>query len=124
MLTSIVTFLMGIVTKIIAFFVHLTFGHFIVLLFGIILPVLIGLVLTRRKTIQYGMFINKFVGAILLQKRLFGKIPEPEKSFLQTMIENFQTTLQDISYGIYIDSRKDITDEDKQKKINEYLGVK
>jgi len=59
----------------------------------------------------------------LLQKRFFQNIPDPGKSILKAATLAIQTTFQDISFGVYIDARKDLTDEEKQKKIDEYLGV-
>lgn len=56
----------------------------------------------------------------MFQKRCFGKICVPE-NIVEAIIQTVQTTFQDISFGVYIDSRKDITPEEKQKKIDEYL---
>ena len=94
--------------------------HILSLGAGSLIPFIIGLVLPRKKTIQYGMFMNSFLGTIMFQKRCFGKICVPE-NIVEAIIQTVQTTFQDISFGVYIDSRKDITPEEKQKKIDEYL---
>lgn len=85
---------------------------------GTLIPVIIGIILPRKKTIQYGMLINKTLGLALLQKRRFGSVPN---NIIEGVIATVQTTFQDVSFGVYIDSRKDLSFEDKQKKISEYL---
>jgi hypothetical protein len=85
---------------------------------GTLIPILVGILLPRKKTIQYGMLINKTLGLALLQKRHFGNIPT---NIIQEVIATFQTTFQDVSFGVYIDARKDLSPEEKQKKIDEYL---
>lgn len=105
------------------FFMNLNFSHLVVLIVGFLIPVIIGLFLTRLKTVQYGMFLNRFIGTLLLQKRFFQNIPDPGKSILKAAALAIQTTFQDMSLGVYIDARKDLTDEEKQKKIDEYLGI-
>jgi hypothetical protein len=88
---------------------------------GTMIPVVFGLVLPRKHTVQYGRVVNKFLGLILLQKRIFGKVNIPA-NILQTVTQAIQTTFQDVSFGVYIDSRKDLTEEERIKKIEEYLG--
>jgi len=89
------------------------------ILAGSILPSLIGMILPRKKTIQYGMVINRFLGTVFLQKRSF-KSPAAE-SLWQRLGLTIQTTFQDLSFGVYLDGRKDLTKEEKDKKITEYL---
>ena len=97
-------------------------SHLVVLLLGSLFPVVIGLILPRRHTIQYGISINKFLGLALLQKRIFGtNIPG---NIIQGIIQAVQTTFQDVSFGVYIDSRKDLTEEQRKQKIEEYLNKK
>ena len=91
-------------------------SHLLILLMGSIFPVIIGLVLPRMRTIQYGIAINKFIGGVLLQKRITVYIPG-------SITHTLQTTFQDISFGVYIDSRKDLTEEQRKQKIEEYLGL-
>jgi len=85
---------------------------------GSLIPFIVGMILPRSKTVQYGRLMNSFLGKLLLQKRVYGKIPT---NIVEGLIQTVQTTFQDISFGVYIDSRKDITPEDKKKKVAEYL---
>jgi hypothetical protein len=94
-------------------------SHVLVMLVGSLIPILFGIILPRKRTIQYGMAINKFLGLVLLQKRVFkANIP---MNILQAIVLSIQTTFQDVSFGVYIDSRKDLTDEERKKKIEDYL---
>lgn len=95
--------------------------HILILCVGTLFPILLGMVLPRRRTIQYGMWINKTLGLALLQKRLFRSVPS---NIAEGIIHAIQTTFQDVSFGVYIDARKDLTLKEKQKKINEYLNRK
>ena len=88
---------------------------------GTFFPVLVGIILPRRHTIGYGRAINKFLGLALLQKRVYGKVDVT--NMFQAIILTIQATFQDVSFGVYIDSRKDLTEEEKKKKTEEYLGV-
>ena len=94
--------------------------HILSVVFGAILPALLGMVMPRRATVKYGMLINKIFGLILLQKRIFkaGVPANPVLGYLQAL----QTTFQDVSFGIYIDSRQDMSADQKQKKIDEYFS--
>ncbi|MBE3087009.1 MAG: hypothetical protein IMZ64_12430 [Bacteroidetes bacterium] len=94
-------------------------SHVLVMLAGSLIPVLFGIILPRKRSIQYGMAINKFLGLALLQKRCF-KTPLPN-NILQAIICSVQTTFQDVSFGVYLDSRKDLSKEDRENKIIEYL---
>jgi hypothetical protein len=94
-------------------------SHILVLLAGSLFPVLFGIILPRKRAIQYGIAINKFLGLALLQKRCF-KEPLPN-NILQAVIRSVQTTFQDVSFGVYLDSRKDLSKEERDKKIIEYL---
>jgi hypothetical protein len=85
---------------------------------GSLIPVIIGIILPRKKTIQYGILINKTLGLALLQKRHFGSVPT---NIIESIIATIQTTFQDMSFGVYIDARKDLSSEEKQNKISEYL---
>jgi hypothetical protein len=89
---------------------------------GTILPLLIGLFLTRKRTVGYGRWITKTIGKILLQKRIFG-IPIPT-NLKDALLMHLQSTMQDIAFGIGIEGRTDLTPEQKQEKVNEYLGIK
>lgn len=91
-------------------------SHLLILLIGSIFPVIVGLILPRIHTIQYGIAINKFLGGVLLQKRAFNV------SIPGSIIHTIQTTFQDISFGVYIDSRKDLTEDQRKQRIEEYLG--
>ena len=95
--------------------------HLLAMAIGSMVPIVVGLVLPRKHTIQYGRVINKFLGMILLQKRIFGGANIPA-NILQAITLAIQTTFQDVSFGVYVDSRKDLTEEERIKKIEEYLG--
>lgn len=92
--------------------------HFLMVACGTLFPIVIGLVLPRKKTIRYGMLINKTIGLALLQRRIFKSIPT---NILSSIVAAVQTTFQDVSFGVYLDARKDLTAEEKTAKIQEYL---
>jgi hypothetical protein len=94
-------------------------SHILVMLAGSFIPILLGIILPRKRSVQYGMAINKFIGMALLQKRYF-KAPLPD-NILQAIIRTVQTTFQDVSFGVYLDSRRDLSKEERDKKITEYL---
>jgi len=106
--------------------IHLVGGvkvsHLLMMLMGLLIPIVLGLVLPRRHTVQYGIAINKFLGVSLLQKRIFGGTNIPA-NIVQAIIQAVQTTFQDVSFGVYIDSRKDLTEEQRKRKIEEYFGT-
>lgn len=94
--------------------------HILSLGVGSMIPFLVGILLPRKNTIHYGMLMNSFLGKIMFQKRVYGKLVIPA-NVVEAIIHTVQTTFQDISFGVYIDSRTDITPEERQKKIDEYL---
>lgn len=94
--------------------------HLLSVFGGVLIPILFGLILPRKRTVQYGILINRILGLALLQKRVFKNFDLPD-NIIEAIALAVQTTFQDISFGVYIDSRKDLTPEDKQKKIKEYL---
>lgn len=99
-------------------------SHVLVMLAGSLIPILFGIILPRKRTVQYGIAINKFLGLALLQKRVFTGSNIP-MNILQAIVHSIQTTFQDVSFGVYIDSRKDLTEEERKQKIEDYLnGVK
>jgi hypothetical protein len=97
-----------------------TILHMVWAAVGTLIPVIVGLVLPRKKTVQYGMAINKFLGSLMLQKRAT-KLPG---NILQSLLHTIRTTFQDLSFGVYISSRQDLSKEEKQKKVEEYLALK
>jgi hypothetical protein len=97
----------------------ITILHILIMVAGTVFPILLGLILPRKHTIQYGIAIDKFLGLALLQKRIFGgNIPG---NIIEKTIQTIQTTFQDVSFGVYIESRKDLTEEQRTQKIDEYL---
>jgi len=94
-------------------------NELIIAAISIIVPYLIGLVLTRKKTIGYGMVIYNIIGGLTLQKNPRFK---QYSGIFQALLGAFVSTLADISFGIYIASRRDITKEQRQKKIEIYLN--
>jgi len=101
---------------------HIQVYHILSVLGGTLFPVILGMVLPRKRTIHYGMLINKTLGLALLQKRVFKNCSIPN-NILANIILTIQTTFQDVSFGVYLDSRKDITDEEKNKRIEEYIKL-
>lgn len=97
-----------------------TIMHMVWAAVGTLIPVIVGLILPRKKTVQYGMAINTFLGTLLLQKRAT-KLP---RNILESLLHVIRTTFQDLSFGVYISSRQDFSKEEKQKKIEEYLALK
>jgi len=93
--------------------------NLILIILGTILPPVLGMLLPRKRTIQYGIAINKFLGTIFFQKRVFKY--KGTESIWQKLGETIQTTFQDLSFGVYISGRTDLTKKEKQKKIDEYL---
>ena len=87
---------------------------------GAIIPIIFGLALPRKNTVGYGRWINRTLGLALLQRR---HLPNMPSNIIEIIIANIQTTFQDISFGVYIDARKDLTPEEKQKKVDEYLNT-
>jgi len=90
---------------------------------GVVIPYIIGMALPRRKTIQYGMAINRWVGRIFLQKRATN-LPIVSDNAWSKLGHAIRTTFVDLSFGVYLDSRKDFTQEQVNQKINEYLALK
>lgn len=87
---------------------------------GTLVPIIFGLVLPRRRTVQYGMWINRTLGMALLQKR---NAKAASQGIIHIILANIQWTFQDMSFGVYIDARQDLTPEEKQQKIEEYLST-
>ena len=98
----------------------ITVLNIILMVTGTLVPIILGLILPRKRTIHYGMWINKTLGLALLQRRHFGSMPQ---NVTQGIIATIHTTFQDVSFGVYIDARQDLSPEEKEKKINEYLLV-
>lgn len=90
------------------------------LIVGSFIPAMISLFLPRRKTIQFGIMIYRVVGAFLLQKR-FPKISEGKWGRLVHFV---QTTFVDLSFGIYLGSRADLSTEQIEVKIKEQIERK
>lgn len=96
-----------------------SFSSILLVLIGFILPAVIGMILPRRKTIGYGRFIYKSLGIFLAQKRLNTSPTHPLLNILNVL----RTTFIDMSYGVYIESRTDLSKEDVDKKIEEYIAL-
>jgi len=91
------------------------------ILIGSVLPTFISVFLPRRKTIGFGRIIYKFLGGAFLQKRATHlKISEGIWGNLMLMI---RSTFTDLSFGVYIESREDFTDEQKDQKTEEYINL-
>jgi len=88
-------------------------------LIGSVLPAVIGMILPRRKTVSYGMLLYKVSGALLGQKRATQLNISP--TIINALITVLRTTFVDLSFGIYIASREDLSEEDRGKKIEEYM---
>lgn len=96
-----------------------TLSYLVIFLAGLVIPVLIGIILPRRRTIGYGRIIYKLFGTCLAQTR----IQEVSGSILQSIMTVIRSTFVDLSFGIYIESRSDLSDKDKEKKIQEYIDL-
>jgi hypothetical protein len=93
--------------------------NLIIFIIGFFIPALIGMVLPRQKTIGYGRIIYRLFGTMLAQKRLH-MMPD---NIWQTFLTLVRSTFVDMSYGVYIESRVDLSKEEKEKKIQEYLDL-
>lgn len=96
-----------------------TLINLLLVLLGTALPPALALALPRKKTVQYGMALNRFIGALFLQKRTW-KFPAA-KSLWQKIGLTLQSTFQDLAFGVYISARVDLTKEERARKIEEYL---
>jgi hypothetical protein len=93
--------------------------NLIIFIAGFVIPILFGMMLPRRKTVGYGRVIYRFMGTLMLQKRVH-TLPT---SILATIVTVIRSTFVDISYGVYIESRTDLTSEEKESKIQEFLNL-
>jgi hypothetical protein len=91
------------------------------IIIGSVLPSLIGMILPRKNTVQYGMSIYKIIGTIFLQKRGYNLVVGTD--VLSRLIAVIRTTFVDLSFGVYLASREDLTKEVVDQKIEEYLSV-
>lgn len=90
-------------------------------LVGSVLPALISLALPRHRTVQFGRAVYKAFKIVLLQKRATQLgVPMGAWSKLLMVV---RTTLTDLSFGIYIESREDMADQEKLQKESEYLNL-
>jgi hypothetical protein len=91
------------------------------IIIGSVLPSLIGMILPRKNTVQYGMSIYKIIGTIFLQKRGYNLVVGTD--VLSRLIAVIRTTFVDLSFGVYLASREDLTKEVVDQKIEEYLSA-
>jgi len=81
------------------------------------IPLLISLLLPRVKTIGYGRLVFRAANKILRQK---GEDLIKDKKTAGKTISAVETSLVDLTFGVYIESRS-FTEEEKQKRIESYL---
>jgi len=93
--------------------------YIIALLVGTVLPAVLALIFPRHLTVQYGMALYRFVGFIMAQKR--ASLLKVNGDSLSRLLYVIRTTFVDLSFGVYIASRGDLTEKDKNEKITEYL---
>jgi hypothetical protein len=91
------------------------------ILIGSIIPALISMIMPRKGTVKFGVMVYKVLGMALGQKRAT-QIGIPAGAW-STLLLVIRTTFTDLSFGIYIASRDDISNEDQEKKIDEYLTL-
>ena len=94
-------------------------GNLVIFFAGLIIPVLIGIILPRKKTIGYGRILFRFLGTCLAQTR----IQEAPASLLQSILLVIRSTFVDLSFGVYIESRTDMSETNKGQKVEEYLNL-
>ena len=87
----------------------------------IVIPLIIGFFLPRRQTIKYGMIIYNSIGFLLMQCRHY-KLSLPTNLISNALLV-VRTTFTDLSFGVYLASRIDLTREEIAQKIKEYLTV-
>lgn len=91
------------------------------LVVGSLVPAILSMALPRGGTVKFGMSVYKMLGMALGQKRATHiGIPASTWSKLLLVI---RTTFTDLSFGIYIASREDLSAEDRKKKVDEYLTM-
>jgi len=90
------------------------------LVVGSFIPALVSMFLPRKKTIQFGIMIYRVVGAFLLQKRN----PKISEGKWGKLVHFVQTTFVDLSFGIYLGSRTDFSEEQIEAKITEQIERK
>ena len=91
------------------------------LIIGSLIQTVLGMVLPRPGTVKLGMTLYKMFEMALGQKRATRLgIPAGTWSRLLMVI---RTTFTDLSFGIYIASREDLSIEDRKKKVDEYLTM-
>lgn len=88
---------------------------------GIIVPALISAFFSRKGTVKFGILIYKFLGSIMLQKRATClKMPATK---IGQILYSIRTTFVDMSFGVYIASRKDLSNDEQNAKIDDYLNL-
>jgi len=98
------------------------YPYIIALLVGTILPATLALIFPRHLTVRYGMALYRFVGHIMAQKR--ASLLKVNGDALSRLLYVVRTTFVDLSFGVYIASRGDFSDKDREEKIKEYLDRK
>ena len=93
--------------------------NLILMVLGTLLPFLVGMFLSRRNTIRYGGLVYKILGGLMLQKR----IHTPAIDFASKLLLMIRSTFVDLSFGIYLESRTDLSKKEKEKKVLEFLTL-
>lgn len=91
------------------------------LIVGILVPAIISAFFSRKGTVKFGILIYKFLGSMMLQKRATC-LKIPSTKFGQ-ILYSIRTTFVDLSFGVYIASRKDLSSDEQSKKIDDYLSL-
>lgn len=91
------------------------------LIVGILVPAIISAFFSRKGTVKFGILIYKFLGSMMLQKRATC-LKIPSTKFGQ-ILYSIRTTFVDLSFGVYIASRKDLSSDEQNKKIDDYLHL-
>jgi hypothetical protein len=81
------------------------------------LPAVISLLLPRATTIAYARKIRKIISLFLRQR---GETILKNKAPVEKSIGAFESTIEDFTFGLYIEGRN-LSDEVKTQKIADYL---
>jgi len=95
------------------------YPYIIALLIRTVLPAVLAMVFPRHYTVRYGMALYQFVGHLMAQKR--ASLLRVNGDALSRFFFVVRTTFVDLSFGVYIASRDDLSKQDKETKIKEYL---
>lgn len=77
----------------------LNWTYIIVLILGSGIPIVIGMILPRKGTVGYGRFLYKWIGGLLVQKR----IHPITGGLINGLLTTIRSTFVDLSFGVYLE---------------------